>query len=76
MDLNFVECNTVYSNKYISTVESKKLSKQEQRQSRGYGECFDGCQMGGRFGGMGEEVRGEEVQIGSYRIAVGMSSTL
>ena len=35
-----------------------KLSKQEQRQNRGYGEHFDDCQMGGGFGGMGEEVRG------------------
>ena len=36
-----------------------KLSKQEdQRQSRGYGEHFDGCQRGGACGGMGEEVRG------------------
>ena len=24
-----------------------KLSKQEQRQNHGYGEHFDGCQMGG-----------------------------
>ena len=23
-----------------------KLSKQEQRQNHGYGECFEGCQMG------------------------------
>ena len=36
-----------------------KLSKQEeQRQNHGYGEGFDGCQMGGECGGMGEEVRG------------------
>ena len=35
-----------------------KLSKQEQRQKHGYRECFDGCQMGGRLGGMGKEVRG------------------
>ena len=35
-----------------------KLSKQEeQRQNHGYGEHFDGCQMGG-CGGMDEEVRG------------------
>ena len=32
------------------------LSKQEeQRQNHGYGEHFDGCQMGGGCGGMGEE---------------------
>ena len=36
-----------------------KLSKQEeQRQNHEYGERFDGCQMGGRCGEMGEEVRG------------------
>ena len=36
-----------------------KLSKQEeQRQNHGYGECFDGCQIGGGYGGKGEEVRG------------------
>ena len=42
----------------MSITESKKLSKQEeQRQNHGYRECFHGCQMGGDFGGMGEEVR-------------------
>ena len=36
-----------------------KLSKQEeQRQIHGYGESFNGCQMGGVCRGMGEEVRG------------------
>ena len=35
-----------------------KLSKQEQRENHRYGECFDGCQMGGECGEMGEEVRG------------------
>ena len=34
-----------------------KLSKQEQRQSHGNGEHLDGCQMGGKCGGMGVEVR-------------------
>ena len=35
-----------------------KLSKQEeQRQNHVFGERFDGCQMGRRYGGMGEEVR-------------------
>ena len=43
----------------LSTIESKnKLSKQEQRQNHGYREHFDGCQMGGQCGGMGEEVKG------------------
>ena len=36
-----------------------KLSKQEeQRQNHGYGEYFDGCQMGRGCGGTGEDVRG------------------
>ena len=37
-----------------------KLSEQEeQRQNHGYGEHFEGCQMGGECsGGMSEEVRG------------------
>ena len=44
---------------YLSAIESKKLSKQEeQKQNHGYGEHFDGCQMEGVCGGMGEEVRG------------------
>ena len=37
-------------NTNLSTIESKKnkQSKQEeQRQNHGYGERFDGCQMGG-----------------------------
>ena len=46
-------------NTNLSTIESKnKLSKQEElRQNHGYGERFDGCQMGGGCGGMGEEGR-------------------
>ena len=35
-----------------------KLSKQEQRQNHGYREHFEGCQMGGEYREMGEEVRG------------------
>ena len=36
-----------------------KLSKQEEhRQNHGYGEYFDGCQMGEGCRGIGEEVRG------------------
>ena len=51
--------NKMTINIYLSTAESKnKLSKQEQRQNRGYGEHFDGCHMRGEFGGMDEEVRG------------------
>ena len=43
---------------YLSTDESEKQTKQEQRQNHGYGEHFDGCQMGKGCGGMGKEVRG------------------
>ena len=46
-------------NTYLSTIKSKKLSKQEeQRQNHGYAERFDGCQMGGKWGRTDEEVRG------------------
>ena len=38
-------------------LKKSKLSKQEQKQNHGYREHFDGCQMGGECGGMGEEVR-------------------
>ena len=31
-----------------------KLSKQEQRQNHGYGDNFDGCQMGEDFRRMGQ----------------------
>ena len=51
--------NKIAINTHLSTIESKnKPSKQEQRQNHGYGEHFDGCQMGRRYRGMGEEVRG------------------
>ena len=35
-------------NTYLSTIESKKQTKQteEQKQNHGYREGFDGCQMG------------------------------
>ena len=50
--------NKMAKNTNLSTVESKKQIKQEeQRQIHGYRECFDGCQMGGVYGEMGEEVR-------------------
>ena len=36
-----------------------KLSKQEeQRQNHGHRQHFDGCHMGGGYGGIGKEVRG------------------
>ena len=46
-------------NTYLPTIESKnKLSKQEeQRQSHGYGEHFDGCKTEGGCEGKDEEVR-------------------
>ena len=42
--------NKMAINTYLSTIESKKLSKQEQRQNHGYRERFDSCQMGGDGG--------------------------
>ena len=46
-------------NTCLSIIESKnKLSKQEQRQSHGYRERFDGWQMGEECGGMDEGIRG------------------
>ena len=68
--------NKMAINTYLSTTESKnKLSKQEQRQNHGYRVCFDGCQIRRGWGGKEEELRGLRVQIGSYRIAMGMQST-
>ena len=34
-----------------------KVSKQEQRQNHRYRERFNGCQMGGGYGEMGEKVK-------------------
>ena len=50
--------NKMAINTYVSTIESKTTRKQEQRQNYGYGERFDGCQMGGGCVGIGDEVRG------------------
>ena len=52
--------NKMAINTHLSIIESKKeTSKQEeQRQNPGYREGIEGCQMGGDYGGMGEEVRG------------------
>ena len=50
--------NKIAINTHLSTIESKnKPSKQEQRQNHVYRECFDDCQTGGWYGGMGEQVR-------------------
>ena len=47
------------TNTYQRLNLKNKLSKQEeQRQNHGYRERFDGSQMGGAYGGLGEEVRG------------------
>ena len=44
------------TNTYLSTNESKKQNKQaEQKQNHRYRKCFDGCQMGGDLGEMGEK---------------------
>ena len=44
----------IYQKLYLKN----KLSKQEERrQNQGYGEHFDGFQMGGGLEGMGEKVR-------------------
>ena len=66
--------NKMAINTYLSTIESKKQTKQtsEQRQNHGYGKHFDGCQIRGRSGGMGEEVRGLRSTKSSYRIAMGL----
>ena len=50
--------NKMTINTYLSIIESKnKLSKEEEQgQNHGCGEHFDGCQMGGRWGRMGERV--------------------
>ena len=64
-----MKCYKDFKKKKIKTMNNKmstnvflsknKLSKQEeQRQYHGYKECFDGCQMGWWYGGMGEEVTG------------------
>ena len=48
--------NNMAINTYLPAIESKKkLSK--QRQNHGYREHFDGYQMAGGCGEMGEEVR-------------------
>ena len=38
-----IKINNKMANTYLSTTESKKLSKQEQKQNHGYGEHFDSC---------------------------------
>ena len=41
--------NKMTINRYLSIIVYKKQTKQrkEQRHTHGYGEHFDGCQMGG-----------------------------
>ena len=43
---------------YQQNVKNKLSKQEQQRQNHGYREGFDGCQMGGRCAGMGEEARG------------------
>ena len=52
--------NKTAINTYLSIIESKKQTKQtRRRQKHGYDrESFDGCQIEGEYGGMGEDVRG------------------
>ena len=51
--------NKMAKNTYLSTIKSKKQTKQTKRtETHGYRECFHGCQMGGECGGMGEKVKG------------------
>ena len=42
--------NKMAINTYKQLSLKNQLSKQEQRQTPGYGECFDGCQMRGDVG--------------------------
>ena len=49
-----------------------KLSKQEeQRQNHVFGERFDGCQMGRRYGGMGETVKQLQNSHGDVKYSIG-----
>ena len=52
--------NKMVINTYLSTIESKKQTKQTRRTETEswIQRAFDSCQMGGRCGGMGEGVRG------------------
>ena len=51
---------------YLPTIESKKQTNQTRRtkQNHGYGEHFDGCQMGGSYGGVGEDGRTHRQRAG------------
>ena len=51
--------NKMAKNTYPSKIESKKQTKQTRRTETEpwIWEHFDGCQMGGGHGGMGDEVR-------------------
>ena len=39
--------NKMATNTYLSSIESKKNKLSKNRENHGYGERFDGCQMGG-----------------------------
>ena len=60
-------------NTYISTTESKKQTKQTRTETESQIQrAFWWLPDGKGCRGMGKEVRGLKVQIGSYRIAMGM----
>ena len=50
--------NKVAITTYLSTIESKKQTKQTRTETIRVTKYFDGCQIGRGCRGMGEEVRG------------------
>ena len=50
--------NKMAMNSYVSKINLRNRKQEEERQNHGYQECSDGFQMGGVYGGIGEEVRG------------------
>ena len=50
--------NTMVKIRIYQQLNLKYKLSQQQRQNHGYGERFDGCQMGGGYGRMSKEVRG------------------
>ena len=63
----------------LSTIELKKnkVSKQaEQTQTHGYGDHWEGYQLGGGRGRMGEKAQGIRIIIGRYKIDRGRLRTV
>ena len=50
--------NKMAINIYLSTIESKKQTKQTRTETIRVTKYFDGCQIGRGCRGMGEEVKG------------------